>query len=921
MKRKLHILMLTLSLLSGILTVHESDAQQIIRTPGDYIYPVDESSLPVSASGSAEPWLVFSDRSGNAMYTDEYCRVIITRDVAFMRAFYVIGESIDKESLRVVTDDFVSHDGTLMPGFEDHSGWMRKSALLLSRRCLKTRNSGIPGQQFGLFDKKALMWNMIPSNPQAEHIPSFFYSEPGCTRVIDTALFFQINFIYKETEDACLVSAEEMINPDDISKVKGWVKKDNMIEWNNNFAFEANWDREAVDERNSGGIRAKIFSDPENAKMYYTDCQVARGVPAVYDEKQAASYRPMGGIIRFPVLKQPGSGVFEVGITGNILGTNSEHKPKEQQFDYLKRILDSVSANMRKVNIVFVIDGNKNIAGYRDNLADAIKESNASINKKLKKDIRFGAVIYRDAADERRALQAFPELVGSERLEKLTKWITYNLSSARGKCDEDRHQAMFYGIKFAVNHYALKPFQSNFLILVGGAGNDNRSTYMGQDSLGNCGAVRKEDFTDVPLEDIASLLGKYDVNMVSYQVVHGKDKAYEDFVHQLKEIYCKTAEIRWSTACDSNTIKEVKPSLFMLDSGPGGVYSLRCPVNTGRKANKYPLNGSIGKEDFADSIVSSLESIDHYVDEMLAELFYPNREDSGGDLAGSVPRFKPGPKLISLLRSLGFTDEEMETLFGARVQEYLMGYTYQTVPYLHYPLFLNVLLLSYDDLYSMNYALEELIPKKDNCRSPSDFRYYIRDTWYSILAEDLHCLPQDLEIVDNLSLYDLSLLLCGTGIGEEYRDISLKDVINPEKFSDEDLYLYLTGWMIAKGHVQSILEGQNMLTEDFFREHVSCYFIEYLIAYAERIGGDSSKILDSPDLETEIVKRLSELYHSFNSVYRNPPKFRIPEGDPLGAATTYYWIDTRIFPHKELYNRQIDAYKQVLEEFREKYSE
>jgi hypothetical protein len=85
-------------------------------------------------------------------------------------------------------------------------------------------------------------------------------------------------------------------------------------------------------------------------------------------------------------------------------------------------------------------------------------------------------------------------------------------------------------------------------------------------------------------------------------------------------------------------------------------------------------------------------------------------------------------------------------------------------------------------------------------------------------------------------------------------------------------------------------------------------------------GLDEGVILDDPDIEDNIIDRLTESFSAFNKIYQNIPRFRIPIGESEKAATTYYWIDSRIFPHNELHNRQMAIYEDILVEFRKKYA-
>jgi hypothetical protein len=888
---------------------------QVMYTPSAYVYPVDAESAPILGQPGQDFWMVFSDRANNTMYSDENCTVSTGEPVKFMRSFIVIKESTDQTALKVVDNLWVNEKGILKQGYAPYSGWMKKSNLLLSRRCLKTRNAKLPGFENGIFNKKALVLNIV-SDSLSNYEPPTYYSDPGCHGVIDTALIYQINFVFKETGDAYLLAEDELINPDDIRKMKGWVKKSTTTPWNHNLAFEANWDKAAVNERNSSGIRAKIFERPNDVEKYFIQNQTAGYGHVPYDEGTPTTVRPFGEVDRFPALNYISSAnKWQLGVVGSLIGPNGEKIPKEV-FDRLKHVIDSVSINIRKVNIVFVIDATSSILPYKDYIISAVMNTLGDLNKKEKKTFKFGAALYRDAPEETRAFQAYPELVTKDQISRLTTWINTNMVAANNKCDLDMPEAVFYGIKSAINNYALKAGQSNFVILIGDSGNHNRTKYMGQDAAGNCAKVQKDEFTSVKPEDLAELLANNDVNMLSFQVHHEQDSSYLHFVSQIKDLYVRTAKDRFSDTVTADRLWEVQPSFIMLDTNLGGAYRLKCPVNTDKSVSKDPMFGSLKEETFENEISSCLKFIDYNVDAQISAII--------NLLKGKVPNFRNlsgVANIISKLHEMGLSDKQIALIFDKNGQLYLTGYTVQNLKSKSFPIFLDVLLTNHDDLYSIRYALEELIPTKDNCRSPDDFRTYIQDTWYSILVDQLKYFPPDHSLVDGLTLYQLAAILTGWGGKEEYKNITLAQVEDPDKMHDNDLYLYLIDWMITKGHVQSIFEGQNMFTKDFFRDHVACYFIECLIAEIKDKDpeNDASVILDDPNLEGQIIDRLSSSFSVFNAVYKNIPQFRIPIGESESAATKYYWIDSRIFPHRELHNKQMAIYEDILNEFKAKY--
>jgi hypothetical protein len=195
----------------------------------------------------------------------------------------------------------------------------------------------------------------------------------------------QINFVFKETADAYLLAEDELINPDDIRKMKGWVRKSTTTPWNHNLAFEANWDKDAARERNQSGIRAKIFERTDNVERYYVQNLTSGFGHIPYDEGTPSSVRPFGEVDRFPALNYiPNMNKWQLGVVGSLIGPNGEKIPKEV-FDRLKHTIDSVSINIRKVNIVFFIDATSSILPYKDYIINAVMNTLGDLNKRKRR--------------------------------------------------------------------------------------------------------------------------------------------------------------------------------------------------------------------------------------------------------------------------------------------------------------------------------------------------------------------------------------------------------------------------------------------------------------------------------------------------------------------------------------------------------
>lgn len=870
-------------------------SQDVLYTPKERVMPMDKESDPVDNAAGTDYWTVFSDKANNKWYPNSNCAAGTETSVRipFMRSFLVLQNA--PGALYVVESKYVDAFGRKLTGWDSHSGWMKKSDLLLSNRCLKTNKTHLPGFTSGIFNKKALVLNTIREGET--YTPPLYYSEPECINIIDTALVYQINFVYKDTLGAYLLGEDDLINPDDIKRMRGWVKISKTTTWNHNLAFESNWDNSAWRSRQSTDIGSRIFANPTDANRYY--CQkVKEGFGHIpYMEKTPGAYktRSVGEIDRFPALNyNTQSNVWEVGVVGHLIDRDGNRLDAESVGVIFDQI-DKIQKELRKVNVVFVIDATTSILDYRDFIIRAVETTIDSLNLK-ELNYRFGIALYRDAAEGKDfAFQAMPSLVPDNGIASLSKFLRDNMIPGYNKCDADMPEAVFYGITKAVSHFSLKAGQSNFVILIGDCGNHNRTTYK------DCSNKDLPEFTTISMDSITGILAHNDVNLLAYQVHHQEDPSYNDFCEQCNEMIFTTAKKR-SSGIDSTYL--IKSGLLTkLDKRSGKAYQVRC------------TDKSLSTADFQNEISGALKYIDSYVDEVLKMIIDMLEKN---DFETKYPNMDVNmvANILHKLNELGITSEQLKIVLRKNGQLYWMGYTIQEGCNMNYPTFLDVLLTNHESLYYIKDALEELIPTNDDCMGADAFRTYLQDTWEYILVEQLKYFSENNEQINDLTLYDLSAILTGWGGREEYRDITFREIVDPVAFPNDKLYAYLIDWMITKGHVQSIFAGRNMLTKDFFADHIACYVMEYLTYSTGNYFEDETQYRQ---IEQELIQRFTDGFANIGATYARVPKFRIPLGAAEDAAETYYWNDSRIFPHLEEINTQIVFFEDILKEYIEKY--
>jgi hypothetical protein len=255
-----------------------------------------------------------------------------------------------------------------------------------------------------------------------------------------------------------------------------------------------------------------------------------------------------------------------------------------------------------------------------------------------------------------------------------------------------------------------------------------------------------------------------------------------------------------------------------------------------------------------------------------------------GKLSGQNVKKLKG--FIDNLEEKRISADKLNIVFQKSGQQYSTGYAQRFEPGLKNPMFQSVLLMSQEDLFLIKKSLERLIPTDEFAQSENDSRSFILYGWQEILVDILGYFPQVNEAIDTLSLYTLSAILTGWGGKEKFKKIRLNDVTSPDRFPPEMLYEYLIDWCVTKGHIQSIYEGQNLLTDDFFEDHQWTIFYEYLFKIT---GG---KVQEDKELKQKFV----DYFKVYNKEYNNfKATFKIPVG--TGTGLKHYWIDSRIFPH------------------------
>jgi len=833
--------------------------QSVVKnTPGKYMMPMDNASASLPGkTKEGELWIVFSDRPNNPLYSDRSCSNPSGQKLAFMKAMYVIDES--ETTIKVIDIDDADARGNIKDGVASKAGWIKKENMLLWKTCLKTRDVNLAEFKGGIFNKKAMVLNILGADQKVARIPEF-YSNPRCnpSDSINSALVYQINYVYKETQTAYLLADIPEINDiiNDPQKVRGWVLKSQTTAWNHRLAYEVNWDEKAVAERRATQKRAKI----------YTDKNVS-GETIFQEDPSYYRKRAIGEVDRFPVLDVY-NGVAKVGVIGDL---HSEQGAilSNIEFANIKHVIDSMSGSLRNINVIFVIDATSSMVPYSKTIQDAIK---ASMHDLLKgqNNYRFGALLYRDASEGNANVIHYTRDLSSN-YNSVISLLSHYMTPIYNKCNYDPEECVFYGMKKAIERFDPSPDESNFIMLIGDAGNHNRTKYK------DCSGIEADDYTNVPEKELVDLMAKKNINLFAIQVNHqittDVKPAFDAFRTQVADIMQNVAILRTP---DSNSI----PKESIIKSKEKDIIELNSDLGIPGYFKMAPDGGSLSPAILSKEIEDQFKIIDSKINEHLGTIsLYLNGKLDGANV-------KQLNNFINKLEQKNISPEKLNIVFQKNGQQYNTGYAQRFEPGMKNPLFQSVLLMSQNDLFLIKKSLERLIPTDESAQTQNDSRSFIVYGWQDILVNILGYFPEVNETLDTLSLYTLSAILTGWGGKEKYKDIRLMDVTSPDRFPDEMLYEYLIDWCITKGHIQSIYDGQNLLTGDFFDDHKWTIFYEYIYILT------NGKVQQDDAMKQKFI----DYFKSYDKEYNNyKASFRIPMG--TGTGLKHYWIDSRIFPH------------------------
>jgi hypothetical protein len=789
--------------------------------------------------------------------TGEYWDVIIKRDnvpcyalsngttkihtLSFLERMFVNG--VEGEMIHVYKPlkEFVLTNNDV----EDY-GWVKKDDLLLWRHSIVTdirRKIAIKGMVLNKVDfltKKGKV--KVKGEVKNDLVP--YYSDPALqNKTGDYSQLFNILYIYdtyppgstlEESTSVLLGQSDAIVDISSLkNNIKGWVPSNRVTFWENRLAVEPNTDGDAVEERKNNKTPVLIFQKEKEKKEGEKEAIAYANMKLKEKDAKYLVYRgkfetrrKIGTWMRFPIINDNiQNRMYELGVmgalttrTGKVLfassGTDITNNTPVPSWELIKRKLDSLMVLARNVNIVFVIDGTRSMGPYFSSLAKTLSGSIKEIEANNPKNhIKYGATVYRDAAEGNRLIENSPLNASKEKLVNFLSSV-----KAEDKKDNDKPEAVFYGLKNALMSQFTSNDETNIIILVGDAG-DHAQTPK----------------TKVTPDFLASLISNRKCSMLVYQVHNEGDQTYIDFQNQIKGVLQKAADNMYSLdkkVFESVGMSYAKPQFiengkntFVLKNYPPLARVVTSPL--GGKIDPAVLSNNIKEiiaysQDYLEKVIEGYKKIIREGQPKSKENSSNNMvvNNTVSDTSTSKYTDSYNPGIIQMLRSSGLSDDELRRLCMEKFQLYTKGIAPKQIIGQTYPLFKRNLLLSNTELIQIVNDIHRI----SEARSNDERRNAVVDAWIGLLNK--YYGNENEADLKKMKIEEIQAKVFGLSSSSEnvINKYTLQDLMDPAKVSNAELLQYLARMEKKYSRLKKIINNKNDPNQ-FYIDEKTFYWI------------------------------------------------------------------------------------------------
>lgn len=468
-------------------------------------------------------WYAYSDRADNTTYASPSPSSARFSALKFNEEVRIA--EIKNGYAHVYTEPMKSIDYPKVSSVAQSRGWVPMKNLLLWNAC--------PTNEKGIYNKALLCMNLDNANGGNSSDMGNGYYIPNESTSWNFTLTTDMNFyfIMKRENDMALLASQSKMDGQFSSQVLFcWVPSKSYVPWNQRSCLEPTWEHEDVEYFVDKNIAIDIYKSRTLKESRVSQLKFTKKKSENYNQ---FLYRMAGDKLRYPILDEGTTTVYNMSTFGTVGGTADIHDDVEVK---RQKIEKEVLEKLRNINLAIVIDGTSSMEPYYPAVKEAIKEGCKAFASDAK--IKVGVVIYRDYDDGEDGLVEVLPMRSARNLSILNSFLDtggkYGIRSSRN--DRTLTEAMFCGINTALDRLDFVNGESNIMLVIGDCGNDpNDSKAPGQDVI------------------LKKLVDK-DISLMGFQVKNSNVVAYNHFTNQITSLMRKSLQENYRKHNDKITV-------------------------------------------------------------------------------------------------------------------------------------------------------------------------------------------------------------------------------------------------------------------------------------------------------------------------------------------------------------------------------
>jgi hypothetical protein len=483
--------------------------KKVATLPKAFEKPNNKTNVYDNGKTTSLPWIVFSDRDENSTYTVPGGSLVMKK-IKFMEPFYVSATRNGYVKLIKYQPGIVQGRKLVNKKAAQSYGWISKDKVLLWQSAYVNKQSGYPEKAITVVSGKGPL--TMPDIYYDKSDSLFVYTSPEMEHKKTKLGLHQLLYVYKKSPDGktLLVGSDGQLVADSAAaSIFGWVSAEAVHSWGDRLYIGTAKDGYNADDSAATVINQSIeFTGTEKASFAFDPLidqnqPLLRSIPVVSYPTTPSATEKMTLSVATDVYDKSNNSIL------NIKGGCLSYK------DYL-----AIRKNIRKTNIIFVVDGGSSMRNYIAGITSTIQSFENVFNEYNNGyPVNYGAVVYRGSSNC--STGGIEQQAFNRDYRKIVTFLDKQAGITTASCvSAANSQPVFAGLNTSLQMFNGHKNETNLIILIGSTGNGT-------------------DVTSV--SEVASAVANADARLLAVQVYSDYNSIYNDFVIQARKLVSESA--------------------------------------------------------------------------------------------------------------------------------------------------------------------------------------------------------------------------------------------------------------------------------------------------------------------------------------------------------------------------------------------